>query len=209
MTAIAYEIDQPRWQRTCVAKEPYKRQSQGWTAGGSALASPRTVAVRPLWFRKSAEVPAKTKSFQLLLREKITRAHRQAQEVRVHAPISISLQRLLGLLAENGEDDHGVIDPTQSAFKTAFEFILNAEWKLRQDIKSAPVVDSEGGIRITWRSGNKQVKLICPATPNAPIYIYSSSPKGSYVLNQNVTFAALADRLTWLLHDDQSEQPSE
>lgn len=123
--------------------------------------------------------------------------------------LPVSLQRLLDLLGEKGEDDFGVVDPTQFAFKTAIEFVLNAESTLDRSIKSAPVVDSEGGIRITWRSGDRQVKLICPATPSGAIYVYESSPTGSSVLNQNVTSATLAGRLLWLLHGDESEQPTE
>jgi len=127
----------------------------------------------------------------------------------LNPPVSISLRRLLNLLQEKGEDDYGVIDPTQFAFKTAIEFVLNAESMLGREIKSSPVVDSEGGIRIAWRIGSRQVKLICPATPDGTIYVYESSPTGSSIYNQNVTFKTLAGRLAWLLHGDQSEQRSE
>lgn len=122
---------------------------------------------------------------------------------RVVAPISVSHQRLLDLLLEHGNDDYGRIDPTQFAFKTACEFVLRAESMLEWDIRSSPVVDSEGGIRVTWTNGDKQVKLFCPASANASVYIYESSPTGSSVHNQNVTVETLANRLSWLLHGDQ------
>jgi hypothetical protein len=124
-------------------------------------------------------------------------------------PISVSYQRLLNLLTEKGEDDYGRVDPTQFAFKTASEFILNAEWMLGHDIKSSSVVDSEGGIRTTWACGDRKVKLICPATPNSSVYIYESSPMGGVVHDQGVTFLVLAKRLSWLLHGDKSYQSSE
>ena len=126
----------------------------------------------------------------------------------VYNPISVSYQRLLNLLTEKGEDDYGRVDPTQFAFKTASEFILNAEWMLGRDIKSSSVVDSEGGIRTTWAAGDRKVKLVCPATPNSSVYIYESSPMGGVVHDQEVTFLVLAKRLSWLLHGGKSYQPS-
>ena len=165
-----------------------------------------------LWNFHPLRNKTKDISIQHLFSERASHANWRADNADnavcgIQSPISVSLQRLLDLLAENGEDDHGVVSPTQFAFKLASQFVLNAEWKIGQELRSSPVVDSEGGIRITWKSGNKTIKLICPATPNAPIYIYQSSPTGSSVHNQNVTSAMLADRLSWLLHGDQSEQP--
>lgn len=217
------EIEQ-RWSRS-YAKEPYKRRLQELAQAWSAVESPRAAEVRfygqagyrksaefPALAPSSAEVPTKTKAGFLFrfFKQKISRINRRAPKILagIYIPIPISLQRLLDLLDENGEDDHGMIGPTQFAFKTASEFVLKAEGMVGWDIKSAPVVDSEGGIRITWRNGNRQVKLICPATAKAPIYIYKSSPTRSSVLNENVSIAALAENLSWLLHGDQSDQPS-
>jgi hypothetical protein len=121
----------------------------------------------------------------------------------ISTPNSVSFQRLFELLDERGEDDHGKMDPSQHAFKNACILALTAEEMLGRDIKCAPVVDSEGGIRITWRSRDKQVKLVCPATPKSPIYIYESSPKGNTIYNKDVTSLALARRLSWLLDGDQ------
>jgi hypothetical protein len=101
-------------------------------------------------------------------------------------------------LDEDGEDDYGKIGPSQYAFKTAFQLVANAVINIGRDVPSSPVVDSEGGIRVTWRCGEKIVKLICPANRDSAIYIYHSSPSGNSVRNQNVTAAALAERLAWL-----------
>lgn len=211
------EIEQ-RWSRS-YAKEPYKRRLQELAQAWSVAESPRAAEVRfygQVGYRKSAEfpalplssaeVPTKTKAGFLFrfFNQKISRINRRAPKILagIYVPIPISLQRLFDLLDENGEDDHGMIGPTQFAFKTASEFVLKAESMVGRDIKSAPVVDSEGGIRITWRNGNNQVKLVCPATPKAPIYIYRSSSTDSSVHNQNVTVKALADCLSWLVHGD-------
>lgn len=112
--------------------------------------------------------------------------------------IPLSIQRMLNLLEEQGEDDFGVIGPTQWAFKNALGRIVNATAIFGEDVPCAPAVDSEGGVRVTWRCGNKQIKLVCPAKSEAAIYLYYSSPEGDHLRNQNVTAAFLADRLAWL-----------
>ena len=112
--------------------------------------------------------------------------------------IPVSLSRLVDLLEENGEDDYGMIGPTQFAFKTAFRMIQRAEKLAGGEFSSSPSVDSEGGIRVTWRCEDRQIKLICPSTPDVPMYIYQSSQERSNIRNQNVTDTTLADKLSWL-----------
>ena len=114
--------------------------------------------------------------------------------------IPVSLSRLVDLLDDNGEDDYGVIGPTQFAFKTAFRMIEKAEKIAGGEFSSSPSVDAEGGIRVTWRNGDRQIKLICPSAPDLPMYVYQSSPEGSALRNQNVTVTALAERLSWLVN---------
>jgi hypothetical protein len=115
--------------------------------------------------------------------------------------LPVSLSRLFSLLEESGEDDYGQIGPSQFAFKTACLMVVSATALLDEDIQDipcAPVVDSEGGIRITWTRYNKQIKLVCPSTKDAQVYIYQSSPAGTSLRDQNVTASVLADRLSWL-----------
>ncbi|HEY1185676.1 MAG TPA: hypothetical protein VGE89_15900 [Bryobacteraceae bacterium] len=119
--------------------------------------------------------------------------------------LAASLSRLVELLEENGEDDYGQISPTQFAFLTAYRMVERAEALAGPGIASSPAVDSEGGIRISWRRGDRQVKLVCPASPEMPIYIYwcESSTDVSSVQNQNVTADALAEKLSWLTSREQ------
>lgn len=110
-----------------------------------------------------------------------------------------SLSRLFALLDESGEDDYGQKGPSQLAFKTAFLLLAQAISILEEDVPAgAPSVDSEGGIRITWNHLGKQLKLVCPATKDTPVYIYQSSVAGTSLRNQNITASVLADRLAWL-----------
>ena len=124
----------------------------------------------------------------------------------------ISLLRLVKLFAgdEDGdkEDDYGAITPTTFAFSTAARLIQGAIKILGNDIASSPVVDSQGGIRVTWRCGDRQVKLVCPATNDAPLYIYQSSATGNSVQDQNVTAEALAARLSLLTGRELSPEPA-
>jgi hypothetical protein len=120
---------------------------------------------------------------------------------RALTPISLlRLVRLLGGDADGDreEDDYGAITPSLLAFTTAAKLLQGAIKIMGEDVGSWPVVDSRGGIRITWRRGDRQVKLICPATSDAPPYIYQSHEDGSTIQNQNVTAEALAARLTLL-----------
>ena len=120
---------------------------------------------------------------------------------RAAAPLSIL--RLVNLLDGNGdgekEDDYGAIIPSMFAFETAVGFVRDTMKLLGEDVVSSPVVDSQGGIRVTWRRGGRQVKLICPATKEGSLYIYQSSADGNSVQNQNVTAEALAARLSVLI----------
>jgi hypothetical protein len=111
----------------------------------------------------------------------------------------ISIRRLVALL-DDSDDDEGRVTATQYAFKTAFDLVEEAEHLVGGGLVSSPVVDSEGGIRVTWRRGDKQVKLVCPATREAPVYMYYAFPEGNDLRNQNVTAAVLAERLAWLIN---------
>jgi len=112
--------------------------------------------------------------------------------------LPLSLSRLVSLLDDNGRDDYGEIGPSQFAFKTAFVLVAHAVSILDEDLAAVPVIDSEGGIRVTWNHYGKQIKLVCPATKDSPIYIYQSSAAGNSLRNHNVTASVLADRLVWL-----------
>src|SRR5437016_13044716 len=89
--------------------------------------------------------------------------------------LPVSLSRLVDLLYENGEDDYGQVGPSQFAFKTAFRMVERAERRAGGAFSASPVVDAEGGVRVSWRKGDRQVKLICPATREGVTYIYHSS----------------------------------
>ncbi len=128
-----------------------------------------------------------------------------AKPAAVNPLIELSVQRLVCLLDESGEDDYGKIGPSQFAFKNALLLVVRAITMLGEDVPSSPVVDSQGGIRVTWRHDDRQIKLICPATRDAQVYIYQSSLQGNSLRDQNVTAAVLAERLAWLIGRESSD----
>jgi hypothetical protein len=139
--------------------------------------------------------------------EKSPPAEAGISEKAERAAAALSILRLVNLLDGNGdgetEDDYGAIIPSMFAFETAVGLVRGAIKIMGEDVISSPVVDSQGGIRVTWRRGGGQVKLICPATKEGPLYIYQSSSEGNSVQDQNVTAEALAARLS-LLTDRES-----
>jgi hypothetical protein len=114
--------------------------------------------------------------------------------------LPVSVSRLLALLKDHGEDDYGAIGPSQFAFFTAFTLVFEAIGIAGEDFASSPSVDSEGGIRVTWRRGDRTVKLVCPATRDKPVYVYCSSPTGNSLRNENVSPTFLASRLSWIIN---------
>ena len=115
----------------------------------------------------------------------------------------LSIRRLVDLLDDTDKDE-GTVGVAQHIFKTAFDLVEEAEHLAGGNLISSPVVDSEGGIRVTWRHGNRQVKLVCPAVRETPVYIYWASPEGYDLQNNNVTATVLAEKLTWLTDENPS-----
>jgi hypothetical protein len=110
-----------------------------------------------------------------------------------------NVDRLFGLLAESGSDEYGEHAPTQYAFKTASELIWAAEKQMAGPIpKGSPSVDSLGGIRFTWRRGEAQLRLVCPADASKPVYLYQQTPTGPQMVDRDVSAQMLAERLRWL-----------
>lgn len=109
-----------------------------------------------------------------------------------------SLLRLVDLLEGSGEDEYGEVGPTQHAFKSAYRLIDSAEKQIVANTTGSPCVDSLGGIRVTWKLGDREVRLICPATNNDAVYLYHQS-EAEHLVSREVTAKLLADKLLWLL----------
>jgi hypothetical protein len=122
----------------------------------------------------------------------------EAQDAGDPAPASDTLSRLLDLLDEHGEDDYGVLDPTQYSFRAAFTLVRNAQKQMVFRIAGSPSVDSVGGIRVTWRREDREIRLVCPARRAEQVYIYQQSERRNQAIH-GVTPTILADKLSWLI----------
>jgi hypothetical protein len=122
----------------------------------------------------------------------------QNQGIEEAAPFSKSLMRIYELLAEHGDDDYGMVDPSMLAFHSAFGLVARAEKLMAAEISGSPSVDSTGGIRVTWRYLGNEIRLVCPSTDAQEIYIYRQSGNIQRETMYDVTAALLAEKLTWL-----------
>ncbi len=122
----------------------------------------------------------------------------QADDEADGQPSADTLSRLLDLLDEHGEDDYGLLDPSQHAFRTAFKLIRNAQRSMVVRVAGSPSVDSYGGIRVTWRRQDREIRLICPAGRTEQTYIYQESEHRNQAFH-DVTPEILADKLSWLI----------
>jgi len=120
----------------------------------------------------------------------------QAEEDAGPAPDTLS--RLLDLLDEHGEDDYGMLDPTQHSFRSAFKLVRNAQKQMVFRIVGSPSVDSLGGIRVTWRREDREIRLVCPGNRAELIYVYQQSERRNQAIH-GVTPTILADKLSWLV----------
>jgi hypothetical protein len=112
----------------------------------------------------------------------------------------VTLRRLIALLEEDGTDDYGILQPSQSAFKRAMRFILEAYESLGESFPKASVsTDEKGSIRLTWSNPEPdcEVRLICPADHSQEAFLYHELGD-TYAVEQNVTPSALVQWLRWL-----------
>lgn len=130
----------------------------------------------------------------------VATACRQAENIAtdeaVSGPFSVTISRLMDLLDPHPEDE--INGPSQHAFKSAVDIVAMAEKLIgHKSLRGSSSLDSKGGIRITWRVGDKEIRLICPATSDEPVYLYREHNDKS-ILDESVTPVLLARSLSWL-----------
>jgi len=113
--------------------------------------------------------------------------------------LSVTLTRLMALLSEDGRDEDGERGPAQAAFQVAFNLVAGAERLECALLGGSPSVDSEGGIRVTWRAGDREVRLVCPPDRGELSYLYVQSPDASSVSEGAIDAGTLAGKLAWVL----------
>jgi hypothetical protein len=124
-----------------------------------------------------------------------------AQSVRPSSnSITITLKRLVALLEEDEIDEYGVLQPSQTAFRTAMGFVVEVYDVMSDRFpKASAGTDEHGGIRLTWSKPDSdcEVRLVCPARADQTAYIYHEFG-GEYAVEHNVSIACLVQWLEWL-----------
>jgi hypothetical protein len=114
--------------------------------------------------------------------------------------LAVTLKRLIALLEEDEIDDYGILQPSQSAFKLAMRFTIEAYESLGESFPRASVsTDENGGIRLTWSKLEPEcaVRLIYPADNSQEVYLYHELGN-TYAVEKNVTPSTLVQWLRWL-----------
>ncbi|MEK7407587.1 MAG: hypothetical protein AAB225_21115 [Acidobacteriota bacterium] len=107
------------------------------------------------------------------------------------------MRRIEELREEEDEEDR----PSEYACEVALELLRKAARELRLEFRRAGVsVGPGGGLRITWSSGAREVRLICGAGPTNKTYVYSESRDG-HAVDYAVNGAMLARYLRWVLQE--------
>lgn len=109
------------------------------------------------------------------------------------------LERLIELLHEDEIDERGLpLRPTNHAFDQAWRLLVETSAILKGRLSDASVsVDESGGIRVEWREGARQVRLIIASSKIGRNYIYRQNGK-SFSISWNVDAKALANHLDWI-----------
>ena len=109
----------------------------------------------------------------------------------------ITLKRIEELRDEEDEEDR----PSEYAYKRALDLLRQTAKELRLDFRRAHVcIGPDGGLRITWSSGAREVRLICGAGPTSKTYIYHESP-GAHDVEYSVNAPALTRYLRWAFQE--------
>ena len=111
---------------------------------------------------------------------------------------AVLLARLRALLRQEDSDEFGVLKPTDYAFDLATGLVQEASTLGPTMPKGSVATDSQGGVRITWFRGDREVELVCPAGPDSSPYIYHEAGS-DYALHEDASGRALASWLRWLV----------
>ena len=116
--------------------------------------------------------------------------------------ISHRLKLLSGLDELRKDDyDEDFLAPTEHAHTRARNFMLAAFESLEHALPTPFYVpDGEGGIRMEWINGTRELGLICPASESREPYLYHEDGD-EYGIDEQLTDSVLNERLSWLISE--------
>ena len=113
--------------------------------------------------------------------------------------ITVTLKRLVELLESEDEDDYGILKPSDYAFKTIMNLVLEAHFLMGNSFPRASAsTDYQGGIRLDWTSlqSDREVCLVCPFSPERAVYIYHQT-SDDYAVEDDISPSILVKWLEW------------
>jgi len=112
---------------------------------------------------------------------------------------TITVKRILELLDLEAEDDYGILQPTDYAFKTVMNLVLETYEIMSNSFPKAWVFTDEfGGITLEWSNRDKDcaIHLFCPANYDKKAHIYHQKDN-DYAVDYEVSSSRLIHWLQW------------
>jgi len=110
-----------------------------------------------------------------------------------------TLKRILELLDLEAEDDYGILKPTEYAFKTAMQLVVETYEIMGNSFPSgSESTDEEGSIFLNWISQDRKrsVIIFCPCSPEKPAYFYHDT-SDEHAAESDVSASKLVHWLEW------------
>ena len=112
----------------------------------------------------------------------------------------VTLKRVMELLeTEEDEDEYGILKPTDYAFMTVMNLVLEAGSLMGSNFpRGSACPDDEGGITITWTSQEPERNLVlfCPCNREKRAYIFHRS-SNEHSTEYEVSPSTLVNWLQW------------
>jgi hypothetical protein len=127
--------------------------------------------------------------------------HGSRIDVSKHPGLKRLLAKLVELSYGDENDDFGRLKPTTYALFTTTLLLMRVARGLPRGVAfphGALSTDSVGGVRIEWRNGGRNVRLVVASNPSNPHYIYYEEGEQFDVITP-VSITHLRERIKWLL----------
>ena len=116
-----------------------------------------------------------------------------AVQLDMSTPFEVTRSRILELYQGDPEEH-----PGPAAFAAAWDILYETRSQVPAFPRGAACSDLEGGIRVEWSCGDRNVSLVIPASGRRKPYIYQGEGDNYSVVETSPT--ELVRRLNWLSH---------
>lgn len=150
-------------------------------------------AVRP-----APELSSATGRGHLQIRTIVQLVLSAGQDVTRTSGHAVTLSRLRELLREPETDDYGIARPAAYSYDLAVALLEGAARLTRLPMGRGSVcTDSEGRVRVTWKSPERELRLVVASSPSDECYVYHEAGD-EYGVKPVRSAEELANWLDWL-----------